>query len=119
MTTKVDLPSKIRGDTWTLKIQVQNLDESPRDITGWTFWFTLKLNPTVADEDADAQVELLVEAGDDATAGICYLTLLPAVTETLLPASHYYDVQYKSPLGDVQTMMYGKQPISRDITRSR
>ena len=109
-----DLNDFVRGDTWTQKLTLLN-EGNPVDITGDEFWITLKLNPEAADLDSDAQQQLAA-SGDDASNGIVYLTLEAADTENLLPSRYYYDIQRKTS-NKVQTLVYGRVRVIRDITR--
>ena len=117
MTSEVDLPEFVRGDTWTHKFTVVDDNQAAVDVAGWTFWMTLKLDPTVADTAADAQVSVVAPAGADATNGIAYVTFAPADTLGLTPASYHYDAQYKTSGGAIQTVVYGKVPVLRGVTQ--
>lgn len=109
-----DLNEFVRGDTWTNKI-VLTKDGTPIDITGEQFWVTLKLNPTASDEEADAQKEVTA-SGTDATNGIVHVTLDAVDTVDLVPGRYYYDIQRKSG-NSIQTLLYGRVKVIRDITR--
>jgi hypothetical protein len=108
-----DLNDFMRGDTWTQKLTLVQ-DDAPVDITGEEFWVTLKLNPESAAPDAQRKV---TASGADATNGIVYLTLEAADTVDLIPSRYYYDFQRKSG-SKVQTLLYGKVRVGRDITRT-
>ncbi len=118
MATNIDLESFVRGDTWTNKFVVVDAAGDPIDITGWTLWVTLKLDPTVADVDADLQSSEVIVASGDATGGIGYVVSAPADTALLIPATYNYDMQYVTGSGEVQTMAYGTVPVVRDMTVS-
>ena len=113
MAVKTTLPPFVRGDTWIQKVTITG-----EDITGWTFWLTLKLDPTATDVNADAQVSV-VASGADAAAGIVYITFTAGDTEDLLPTTYNYDIQYLDLAGAVQTLTYGTVTVIQDITRSR
>lgn len=104
----------VRGDTWTNKI-VLTKEGSPIDITGDQFWVTLKLNPVATDAEADAQREVTA-SGADATNGIVYVTLDAVDTVELTPGRYHYDIQRKAG-NAVQTLLYGRVRVVRDITR--
>ena len=114
-TTK-DLPSLVRGDDWTLKLNVAS-GGSPVDITGYTFWMTLKSDIDMADP-GDLQVTATQSDPVDAAAGIIYITAPKEQTSLLDPATYNYDVQQVDALGNVQTLLIGKVKVVRDITRS-
>jgi hypothetical protein len=49
--TQRDLDPLVRGDDWTLKLTLTS-SGAPLDITGYTFWFTLKSGVDDADPGA-------------------------------------------------------------------
>jgi hypothetical protein len=108
-----DLDDFVRGDTWTQKVTMLN-EDTPVDITGDEFWVSLKLNPESVAPDAQQQV---TAAGDDALQGIVYLTIAAADTHDLVPTRYYYDIQRETG-GKIQTLLYGRVRVVRDITRS-
>ena len=119
---RVDLPLLIRGDRWTQQVLFENEDGSVRDITGDKIWVTFKLDPTVADIAADAQVLLTVPADADSVVGLATIVIPPTQLDALLTANYYYDIQWQED-GDStknETIMYGRQPVNAefDVTRS-
>lgn len=110
-----DFSDFVRGDTWTQKVVLTDSVGDPIDITDDTFWMTLKLNPEATDAEADAQTTT-VAAGADATNGIVFLTLDAVDTENLTLGRHYFDIQRKAG-NKVQTLVYGRVRVVRDITR--
>lgn len=66
--TEKDLPSLVRGDDWTLKLNVTS-GGSAVDITGYTFWMTLKSDIDMADP-GDLQVTATPANSQDAAAGL-------------------------------------------------
>ena len=81
-------------------------------------WVTLKLDPTVTDSLADLQSMTVIPSGADATGGVGYVISPAADTDGLTPTTYSYDMQYKTPSGDVQTMAYGFVEVVEDITRN-
>jgi len=118
MADNVDLAAFNRGDTWTNRFTFTDTAGDPIDISGRVYWLTLKLDPEASDGNADAQISVTA-SGSDAVNGVVYLTLPPTVTEGLLPANYYYDVQEVADASTVTTIMYGRVRVDRDITRSR
>jgi hypothetical protein len=108
-----DLNDFVRGDTWTQKITLAKEGE-PVDITDDEFWITMKLNPESETPDAQRQV---TASGADALAGIVFLTLDAVDTDDLIPSRYYYDIQRKSS-NKIQTLLYGRVRVIRDITRA-
>lgn len=117
--TQRDLSALVRGDDWTLKL-VLTSDNSVLDITGFTYWFTLKDNIDEADP-GDLQVTATPdETGSPSQAeqGILYIRVPRASTSTLTAKTYYYDVQQVDDLGNVQTLLIGKVKVVKDVTRS-
>ena len=72
--TQRDLSPLVRGDDWTLKL-VLTSDGSVLDITGYTFWFTLKENVDDADPGALQVTATPDTSGNptEASQGIIYI----------------------------------------------
>lgn len=117
MATEVDLADFHRGDTWKNKFTLQDSGGAPIDITNREYWITLKLDPTETDANADAQVQTTATGGD-ALNGIVIVTMPAATTAGLEPGSYHYDVQEKDVGGEINTLMYGRVRVLRDITIS-
>lgn len=113
--TKKDLAPLVRGDDWTLKL-VLTSEGAVLDITGYTFWFTLKANIDDADP-GDLQVTA-TSVSPDAENGILYITAPKAQTAALAPLSYNYDIQQVDGSGNVQTLLIGKVRVEKDVTRS-
>jgi len=117
--TQRDLSPLVRGDDWTLKL-VLTSDGSVLDITGYSFWFTLKENIDDADPGA-VQVTATPDvsgAPTEASQGILYIKVPKASTDSLDPKTYNYDVQQVDGSGNVQTLLIGKVKVVKDITRS-
>ena len=113
--TQKDLSPLVRGDDWTLKL-VLTSEGSVLDITGYTFWFTLKLD--LDDADPGALQVTASPVSPDAEAGILYITAPNASTGALAPAIYNYDIQQVDGSGNVTTLLIGKVKVVKDITRS-
>ena len=117
--TQRDLSPLVRGDDWTLKL-VLTSDGSVLDITGYTFWFTLKENVDDADPGA-LQVTATPDISTsptEASQGIIYIRVPRADTNNLAAKTYNYDVQQVDNSGNVQTLLLGKVKVVKDITRS-
>ena len=110
-----DLKPLVRGDDWTLKL-VLTSDNTPLDITGYTFWFTLKSD--IEDADPGALQVTASSGSPDASVGILYINIPKANTDTLVPGTFNYDVQQVDVSSNVQTLLIGKVKVVKDITRS-
>ena len=109
-----------RGDTRTLKVTITDGAGVPIDITGHKLYFTLKANKTDADIAAALQVSALMPTGANSTAGIGYLTITSADTNSVTPGRYYYDIQWvqPGPVPFVKTMDEGRVRVLADITRT-
>ena len=117
--TQRDLSPLVRGDDWTLKL-VLTSDGSVLNITGYTFWFTLKENVDDADPGA-LQVTATPDTSTnptEASQGIIYIKASKTLTNSLSPKTYNYDVQQVDGSGNVQTLLIGKVKVVRDVTRS-
>lgn len=114
--TQRDLSPLVRGDDWTLKLSLTS-NKSPLDITGYTFWLTLKSDIAMADP-GDLQVTAVPASPEDAAAGIIYISATNIQTGSLEPRTYLYDIQQVDGSGNVQTLMIGKVKVVSDITRS-
>lgn len=113
-----DLSDFARGDDWTIKFTLRdNETKLPIDITGFSFWMTLKADIDAADP-GDAQIGPIVAGSPDATSGIIYITFPKAVTGSLTPQTYNYDLQQVDDQGTVQTLLIGKVKVVKDVTLS-
>ena len=117
--TSRDLSPLVRGDDWTIKL-VLTSDGSALNITGNTYWLTLKENIDDADPGA-LQVTATPDTSTsptEASQGIIYIKASRTVTNTLTAKTYNYDVQQVDSSGNVQTLLLGKVKVVKDITRS-
>ena len=115
--TKRDLEPFARGDDWTIKFTLRQSGGQILDITGYSFWMTLKSDIDAADP-GDAQIGPISAGSPDATSGILYMTFPKAVTANLTPGTYHYDLQQIDDLGNVQTLLIGKVKVAKDVTIS-
>lgn len=102
-----------RGDTFKLSFTVKTAAGVAIDITGYTFWLTLKTDLSKTDAQATKQVERTTH--DDAANGKTSLTIDPADTKNYL-GCYFYDVQIKTPAGIVETFQDGVVVFDDDVT---
>lgn len=113
--TSKNLDPLVRGDDWTINLTITSAG-AVVDVTGYTFYFTLK-----SDIDANDPGELQVTAlpsGADATNGIVNIDVPAATTTTLTPQTYNYDVQQIDNTGNVRTLLIGKVKVVKDVTRT-
>jgi hypothetical protein len=117
--TQRDLSPLVRGDDWTLKL-VLTSDGSALDISGYTYWFTLKENADDADPGALQVTATPDTTGNpsEASQGIIYIKASKTLTNSLEAKTYNYDVQQVDDSSSVQTLLIGKVKVVKDITRS-
>jgi len=115
--TRRDLSEFARGDDWTIKFTLRDSQNQVLDITGYSYWMTLKSNADDADP-GDAQIGPVSAGSPDAVNGIIYMTFPKAQTDTLVPGTYNYDLQQVDGSGNVHTILLGKVKVAKDITRS-
>ena len=114
--TQKDLSPLVRGDDWSFKLTV-TANGSPVNITGYSYWFTLKDNIDESDP-GDVQVTANPSVTGNPSQGIVYINVSKSLTNSLVPKTYNYDVQQVDAAGKVQTLLIGKVKVVRDITRS-
>lgn len=114
--TQKDLSSFVRGDDWAIKLTVTS-NNNILNITGYTYWLTLKVNMDDLDANAALQVQIVPESAD-AVQGVVIIKAPAAQTSLLEPISYFYDIQQVDTNGEVQTLMIGKVKVIKDVTRS-
>jgi len=101
------------GDDDTFTITYQDADGNVQDITGWTFWLTIKENKS--DTDAEAVVQKTVTSHTDPTNGKTEIDVDAADTEDLA-GNYWYDMQREDENGDIKTFAHGVMSIREDTT---
>ena len=111
-----NLEAFARGDDWTVRFSFTDENNNPIDITGNTYWMTLKVNKD--DPDPGVAQVAFVASGANALAGIIFMSFESAVTNTLTPGTYHYDLQEVDSVDNVYTLLIGKVKVVKDITRS-
>lgn len=111
-----NLENQVRGDSWTLKFQIQNSAGAPVDLTGNDYWLTLKSNIDDTDADAVLQIGPVVVTGANATAGLLIISVNPDYTKDLEAKTYYYDLQEVNSSNIVSTLLIGKVKVVKDVT---
>ena len=104
-----------RGDSLTFNITLKTTAGVAIDITGWTFYFTVK--EKLEDLDADAVLQIIQTSHTDPTGGQTTMSVTPAETNVLL-GSYCFDLQYKTDSGAVETYMDGTLTFTEEATRT-
>jgi hypothetical protein len=84
------------------------------DISGYTLFFTAKLN--IGDADADAVISKVVTEHTDPVHGISLLELTPEDTDQAI-RDYWFDIQLVSGEGSPMTAVRGTLKILQDITQ--
>jgi len=102
-----------RGDSWSRTMYFQDANGSPLDITGWTVFFTMKAKAD--DLDAAAVISKTITVFSDPTSGEAEISLTSTDTAQAI-ASYLFDIQIKTNLGEIITVLEGIITITKDIT---
>jgi hypothetical protein len=102
-----------RGDNWSRTLYFEDEDGSPIDITGWTLFFTVKVNAD--DLDNAAIIAKTITVFTDPVSGEAGISLSSADTNQAI-GSFLWDIQVKTNLGQIITVAEGILTITKDIT---
>jgi len=101
-----------RGDTQTYTLYFCDEDGAREDITGWTVFFTVKTKSS--DPDATAIISKTVTTHSDAVNGETQLSLTS--TDLATVGRYIFDVQVKTDVADIKTLVEGNFIITQDVT---
>jgi hypothetical protein len=104
-----------KKDYKTLNVTVKDSSGNAIDITGFTFWLTVKVRET--DADADAVIQKKVTSLSNPTQGIMQFSLDTDDTDIDV-ADYQYDIQMKSSAGAITTLVRGTFIILQEITQA-
>lgn len=105
----------MEGDDYVFSISRDQADGSAYDISGWTFWLTIK--EARDDPDSAAAVQKTVTNHTDASAGETEFVLTNSDTDGL-QHRYWYDMQHKDGNGNIRTFMQGRFHFEPDSTES-
>lgn len=103
----------IRGDTLLLSVEATD-DDEPIDLTGNTFFFTIKRRLT--DDDDDAILAKDWDEHTDPEEGLTELELSPEDTD-ITPGTYYYDIQLLTSANEVISTEHGMLEVIDDVTK--
>jgi hypothetical protein len=103
-----------KRDTENIVVTVKDSAGVAIDITGYTFWLTIKTLEAEADADAELQKEVTTHTTP--TGGITTLPITSAESGAIEVGDYQYDIQMKSVSGDITTLIRGTFIIEQDIT---
>lgn len=101
MLSRMALLEAYRRDDWTFVYEAA-VDGEPSDLTGVHLFFTLKRNPTDADESALVQHDYVVPVGDLARNGLAIM-VVPHDKTDVVPGCYFFDIQQILPGADAIT----------------
>jgi hypothetical protein len=106
-----------RGDTLSFQFTFTDIEGNPLSIVGKKLYFTMKLDPTSADDDpGNLQYSVIFPDNTDSQNGIGNMIIPADETQNIIPnATYYYDFQYVDG-GLVATIGAGTIDVKQDIT---
>ena len=104
------------GDDFPYTITVVDSDGSAVDLTGYTFYMTIKYKKS--DSDTQAIFKKTVTVIPDPELGIVTITIDRADTLGIIPGTYPYDIKYKDDSGDVRTLLRGQYKLIQGVTDS-
>jgi hypothetical protein len=106
-----------QGDSFFLKIPLLKSGQ-PWPIAGWSFWFTVKKSPDEDDTAALFQKSTAAAQIKALAVTSAYVIGLPGDTKGKDTGRYTYDIQGKSPEGDVYTLEDGDFIVRAERTRA-
>ena len=104
-----------RGDDFSFRIQVTDVDDQPVDITGWKFKTSMKRNFMQDDSHATVKVDFSPASGPEAENGYIYIRLPSEQTRNLGPGLYFFDLQ-REYQNTVSTVIAGRVRVQPDVT---
>ena len=106
-----------RGDDWDIIVNLTDADGNAIDISGYTFYFTLKLTTDSASNDGSALITEDVTSHTDAANGQTTISVANTDTSQVSAGKYKYDIQYKSDVSKVKTVVRGDFEVLEDTTK--
>lgn len=103
------------GDDDTFTVTYEDADGNAQDITGWTFWLTVK--ESITDADSDAVIQKEVTSHTDPTNGQTEFVVTQSDTADLR-GNYDYDMQRRDGNGDIVTFATGRLTFEREVTEA-
>ncbi len=85
----------------------------PKDISGWTIYFTVK--EKIGDIDANAKINHDLTTHEDAPNGKTIIGLTQTDTDRV--GDYHYDIVYKDDQGNVGVLYYGRIVFAEKTTK--
>lgn len=105
--------SIFRGDTESIGVTITDSAGATVNITGYTFFFTVKGDES--DGDASALISTDVATHTDPVNGVTAISL-PAGSTNIAIGTWFYDLQMKDIGGNITTLLKGDFVVKKDIS---
>ena len=105
-----------RGDTRRYTIKLTDQEGRPVSVDGCEFVMTFKTDPTLPDDEAAIQVVVTGHEDDPSDPKGEVVIVLDASITRVDPGLYYYDIQMKTPTGEITTLLAGTVQILQDVT---
>lgn len=90
------------GDDWAAVVRINDVDDNPKDLTGWVFWVTITKDLSWNDDEA------LVHHSFTPTLPLTgEVTLSISASELTVPGRYYRGIKVKSASGTRTTLVSG------------
>jgi len=106
----------IKRDSYSFPLTFKDADCNAIDITGYTIFFTVKTLANIDSADTTAIIQKTIETHTDPTQGESLIELTNTDTDQTA-GSYWYDVQVKTPAGNITSCMKGQFEIMQDVTK--
>ena len=106
-----------RGDDLILTHTLVDSDGAAVNITGYTFFFTIKETTDTRNDDNDAIISETVTSFASPTTGQAIISITAARMNVITPNNYKWDLQYKTVAGKIVTPYRGDIEINKDYTR--
>ena len=103
------------GDDWAIPLAVDD-DGTPIDITGFSFWFTMKKQPS--DPDNEAVIGPIKQTNHtDPVNGETTISV-PRTDTAVATGEYFFGIQEKDSAGNITTLHVGKLEVLQGITQT-
>lgn len=106
----------IKRDSYSFPLTFKDADCNAIDITGYIIFFTVKTLATLDSDDTSALIQKTITSHTSPTTGQSLLTLTSTDTNQTA-GTYYYDLQVKTPSGNIISCEKGEFIIAQDVTK--
>lgn len=101
---------KVRGDTLYFLIKILDSNGQPQNLNNYKIFFTMKPSLNLNDDDPS-----VIKIDEEITGDVTEY-LLQVDTSNVEAKTYYYDIQIKTALGQVMTILMGQIKFIPDVT---